>query len=114
MRLLQSFRLLLRESLARHGFGVAALQDPRVSERLDAAGVPADAQLDDFRILVDGTGQVVTGANAYRWLFRRIWWAKPLWLLSVTPGLRMLFDAGYRTFAENRYRVSRACRIEGR
>ena len=101
-------------TLARHGFGVAALQDPRVSERLDAAGVPADAQLDDFRILVDGTGQVVTGANAYRWLFRRIWWAKPLWLLSVTPGLRTLFDAGYRTFAENRYRVSKACRIEGR
>jgi predicted DCC family thiol-disulfide oxidoreductase YuxK len=32
-------------------------------------------------------------------------------VLSVTPGLRRLFDLGYRAFAENRYRVSKACRI---
>ncbi len=54
---------------------------------------------------------MIAGADAYRFAFRRIWWARPLYLLSVTPGLRGLFDRGYRTFAENRYRVSKACRI---
>ncbi len=42
---------------------------------------------------------------------RRIWWAYPLYLLSVAPLLRQAFDWGYRTFAENRYRISGACRL---
>jgi predicted DCC family thiol-disulfide oxidoreductase YuxK len=57
---------------------------------------------------------VIPGADAYRWIFRRIVWAWPLYVLSVTPGLRRLFDAAYRTIAENRYRVSKACRLDGR
>ena len=43
---------------------------------------------------------------------RRIWWARPLYLLAVAPGLRGLFDLGYRTFARHRYDVSRVCRLE--
>ena len=56
------------------------------------------------------TGELVSGADAYRWAFRRIWWATPLWLLSAAPGLRRLFDRGYRAFAASRYRFSAACR----
>ncbi len=99
-------------TLGKRGFGIATLQEPWVAARLAAGGVPADEQLDDFRILVDATREVVSGADAYRFAFRRIWWATPLWLLSVTPGLRRLFDRGYRAFAENRYRVSKACRLQ--
>lgn len=102
------------KTLARHGFGIATLQDPRVAERLSARGVHPENLLDDFRILVEDSGDVIAGADAYRWAFRRIWWARPLYVLSVTPGLRRLFDLGYRTFAENRYRVSKACRLDGR
>ena len=100
-----------KNTLAKRGIGIATLQESWVGERLAATGVPASTQIDDLRILVDATGAVVSGADAYRWAFRRIWWARPFWVLSVTPGLRRLFDRGYRAFAANRYRVSKACRI---
>jgi predicted DCC family thiol-disulfide oxidoreductase YuxK len=98
-------------TLERHGIGIADLREPWVAERLGAKGVAAENLLDDLRILVAESGDVIPGADAYRWAFRRIWWAWPFWALSVTPGLRQLFDGGYRAFAENRYRVSKACRI---
>ncbi len=98
-------------TLRKRGFGIASLQEPWVAERL---GVNPEALLDDFRILVAATAEVIEGADAYRFAMRRIWWAWPLWLLSVTPGLRRLFDRGYRTFAVNRYRISRACRLDDR
>jgi len=100
-----------KNTLAKRGLGIASLQEPWVTERLSARGVPAENLLDDLRILVAETGDVIPGADAYRFAFRRIWWARPLYLLSVTPGVRNLFDLGDRTFAENRYRVSKACRI---
>ncbi|HEX7615166.1 MAG TPA: DUF393 domain-containing protein [Thermoanaerobaculia bacterium] len=100
-----------KKTLAKRGIGIASLQEPWVTERLSARGVPAENLLDDLRILVAETGDVIPGADAYRFAFRRIWWARPLYMLSVTPGVRDLFDFGYRTFAENRYRVSKACRI---
>ena len=99
-------------TLAKRGIGIATLQEPWVVERLEAKGVATENLLDDLRILVAGSGNVIPGADAYRWAFRRIWWATPLWLLSVTPGFRRLFDRGYRAFAENRYRVSKACRLD--
>jgi predicted DCC family thiol-disulfide oxidoreductase YuxK len=43
---------------------------------------------------------------------RRIWWAYPLYLISVAPVSRLVFDWGYRTFAANRYRISGACRLK--
>jgi predicted DCC family thiol-disulfide oxidoreductase YuxK len=99
-------------TLAKRGIGIATLQEPWVVERLEAKGVATENLLDDLRILVAGSGDVIPGADAYRWAFRRIWWAWPFWALSVTPGLRHLFDSGYRAFAENRYRVSKACRLD--
>ncbi len=101
-----------KPTLEKRGIGIATLQEPWVAARLAATGIPAAGQLDDLRILVEPTNEVVSGADAYRWAFRRIWWATPLWLLSITPGLRRLFDRGYRLFAENRYRVSKTCRLE--
>ncbi|MEO8053870.1 MAG: DUF393 domain-containing protein [Acidobacteriota bacterium] len=98
-------------TLAKRGIGIATLQEPWVAARLAAKGVATENLLDDLRILVAESGDVIPGADAYRFAFRRIWWATPLWLLSVTPGFRRLFDRGYRAFAENRYRVSKACRL---
>lgn len=100
-----------KDALARRGIGIATLQDPWVVAHLSARGVRTEDLLDDLRIIVAGSGDVIPGADAYRFAFRRIWWAWPLWALAVTPGLRQLFDRGYRAFAENRYRVSKACRI---
>jgi hypothetical protein len=42
---------------------------------------------------------------------QRIWWALPIYLLSVAPVGRQIFDWGYRTFAAHRHQVSRACKL---
>lgn len=95
-------------TLLRRGFGIASLQEDWVREKL---GLPEERLLDDLRLLLaDGTH--LAGAEAYRYAMRRIWWAWPLYLFSVLPIGRRVFDWGYRTFARNRYRVSAACRLE--
>jgi len=94
-------------ALRRRGFGIAALQEQWVMEKLK---LPPEELLDDLRLLLaDGTQ--LAGPEVYRHAMRRIWWALPLYLFSVLPGGRQLFDWGYRTFARNRYRLSDACRI---
>ena len=44
---------------------------------------------------------------------RRIWWVVPIWLFSVLPVGRSIFDWGYLTFARNRYCISDACARPG-
>ena len=97
------------ETLNKRGFSIAPLQSAWVQERLNA---PADELLDDLRLLLPD-GRQVRGADVYRYLMRRISWAYPLYLLSVTPLLSRAFDRAYRNFAVNRYRFSRACGLPG-
>jgi hypothetical protein len=59
-------------------------------------------------------GSHIRGADVYRYATRRIWWAWPVYLFSIAPGLRSIFDWGYRTFAANRFRVSSACGFAGK
>jgi predicted DCC family thiol-disulfide oxidoreductase YuxK len=95
-------------TLRKRGFEIAPLQEKWVRERL---GAPAEEDLLlDLRLLLDG-GRQLRGAEAYRYVMRRIWWAYPLYLLSIAPILRHLFDWGYRSFADNRYHFSRSCRL---
>ena len=92
-------------TLRRRGFAIAALQAPWVSRTL---GVGAEALLSDLRLVL-ADGRQITGADVYRHVMRRIWWAYPFYLLSVAPLSRRIFDWGYRTFAANRYCISGAC-----
>lgn len=94
-------------TLSKRGFAIAPLQSDWVQEELQ---IPADQLLHDIRLLL-ANGSQVRGADAYRYVLRRIWWGLPLYLFSVTPGLRHVFDWSYRTFANNRFRISRACRL---
>lgn len=95
----------LESPLRRRGFALAPLQEPWVRARLRELDVPP---LDDFRLLLP-SGELVSGADAYRYAMRRIWWAYPAYALSLLPGVRSLFDATYRWVARHRHRVSRAC-----
>ncbi len=95
------------DTLRRRGLDIAPLQSAWVVERLN---LPPDGLLSDLRLLL-ADGRQVRGADVYRYAMRRIWWAFPLYLLSVTPLLSRVFDWGYRTFADNRYHVSHACRL---
>jgi predicted DCC family thiol-disulfide oxidoreductase YuxK len=93
--------------LARRGFAIAPLQASWVEERLK---LPPDELMRDIRLLlVDGEQR--TGADVYRYVMRRIWWALPFYVLSVLPGLNRVFDAAYRVFADNRHFISHTCRI---
>ena len=88
---------------------MAPLQSDWVRERLEAT--PGEI-LEDIRLLlVDGSQ--IRGADIYRHLMRRIWWAYPLYLVACAPGLRGVFDWCYRTFAKNRFRFSSACGLKG-
>jgi predicted DCC family thiol-disulfide oxidoreductase YuxK len=95
-------------ALRRRGFAMAALQENWVMEKLN---LPSEELLDEMRLLLaDGTH--LAGPDVYRYAMRRIWWALPLYLFSVLPGCRRVFDFAYRSFARNRHRVSAACGLK--
>lgn len=94
-------------ALVKRGFGIATLQEDWVRERI---GLPEQTLMQDLRLLFPD-GSHLAGAEVYRFAMRRIWWAMPFYALSIVPGCRQLFDAFYRCFAKNRYRVSSACKL---
>jgi predicted DCC family thiol-disulfide oxidoreductase YuxK len=94
-------------TLKKRGFHIAPVQSDWVVEKLNLS---QEELVSDFRLLLR-SGAQFRGAEAYRCLMRRIWWAMPLYILSTLPMFRSLFDAAYRKFAANRYCVSRACRL---
>ena len=94
-------------TLRKRGFAIAPLQSDWVVEQLD---VSEEGLLFALRLLL-ANGDQVRGADVYRYVMRRIWWAYPLYILSSLPLLRNVFDWGYRTFANNRYRFSRSCQL---
>lgn len=96
------------ETLRRNGFGIAPLQSSWVADRLHLS---EEELIQDLRLLLTDERQIL-GADVYRYVMRRIWWAYPLYLLSVAPILRNIFNWGYRTFANNRYRVSGKCGLK--
>lgn len=84
--------------LARRGFAVAPLQDPRVGVLL---GLSQEDLLRELRFLrSDGTQY--GGADAVLAVARQIWWAQPLvWFASI-PGMKPLLRSAYRWAAARR------------
>ena len=99
-----------RMRLRKRGFRIAPLQTDWVAEKFKLS---EDELSSDFRLLL-ANGEKVAGAEVYRYLMRRIWWAMPFYFLSTLPVLRGLFDAAYRGFADNRYWISRTCHMPAR
>lgn len=95
------------ETLRKRGIAIAPLQSPWVKERLK---LPEEELMRDMRLLLPDGSQKI-GADAYRHALRLIWWAWPLYFFSIIPGGRHLFNWGYKTFARNRYRVSKTCQL---
>ena len=94
-----------RPTLARHGFKIAALEEAWVVEKLK---MPYEELVVDIRLLT-ASGEVVSGANVYLYVARRIWWAWPFYAIFSLPGFHRLIHAAYRGFARNRYHIS--CRL---
>ena len=96
--------------IRRRGYDIAPLQEAWVREK---TGRSEAFLLEDLTLLLSD-GHLIRGADVYRYLMSCIWWTYPLYLLACTPGMREIFDWGYRTFARNRYLFSRACGLPGK
>jgi predicted DCC family thiol-disulfide oxidoreductase YuxK len=96
-------------TLLRSGFEVAPLQSAWVREKVQLGD---EELVQEIRLLLPN-GELVSGADVYRYAFRRIWWAYPAWILSSVPLLRQGFDRAYRLFARHRHRVSDVCGLPG-
>ena len=77
-------------ALQRRGFSIAPLQADSVHAKLRLSECEL---LHDLRLLL-ADGSQIRGADVYRYAPRRIWWAWPVYLFSITPGLRSVFDWG--------------------
>lgn len=97
-----------RPTLERRAITIAALQEPWVVERLQ---LPISNLLADI-VLLPRSGALVSGADVYLQVTRRIWWAWPFYAVFSLPGFNRLIHIGYRWFARNRYCVSRTCRLD--
>jgi predicted DCC family thiol-disulfide oxidoreductase YuxK len=93
--------------LARRKFGVAPLQDPRVSALLNLSGAEL---LREMRVLFSD-GSHYGGADAIVALAGQIWWVRPLVWLSKIPGVMKLLRWGYRGVAARRHCASAGCEI---
>ena len=98
---------LWAKTLGRRGFEPTALQEPWVAQKLL---MPVDSLLADIRLLT-ADGEIVSGADVYLYVTRRIWWAWPFYAVFSLPGFNWLIHTGYRWFARNRYCISHSCKL---
>ena len=96
---------LWKNAVERSGFAIKDLQSASADGSLQ---IPQQSLLDDIRVLTR-TGKLESGANAYLFVARRIWWAWPFYATFRLPGFNRMLWWGYRWFNRNRYRVSRHC-----
>ncbi|MBZ5547964.1 MAG: DUF393 domain-containing protein [Acidobacteriia bacterium] len=99
-----------RPTLERHGFKIATLEEAWVGETLK---MPYEELVTDIRLLTPAS-QLISGADVYLYVTRRIWWASPFYAVFSLPGFNRLIHVGYRWFARNRYCVSHACGLRPR
>ena len=94
-------------TLQKRGFGIAPLQADWVKEKLQ---LNEKDLLQDLRMLLVN-GEQIQGADTYRYVMKRIWWAYPIYLFSIVPPGKQFFNGCYRKCATHRHHISRACRL---
>ena len=94
-------------TIEKRGFGLAALQDPRVATLL---GLPTDQLLREMRV-VTANNELYGGVDAIVFLARQIWWGWPIYAAAQLPGMQHILQAGYRWFADHRNCSSGICAV---
>jgi predicted DCC family thiol-disulfide oxidoreductase YuxK len=96
--------------IERRGFSLKDLQSA-----WEDGGLKRSQQnlLDDILVLTRD-GKLESGADAYLFVARRIWWAWPFYAIFRLPGFNWMLWQGYRWFNRNRYRISRHCPLPPR
>jgi len=97
-------------TLARRGFDVASLGEPWVADKIK---MTPEALITDIRLLT-ADGALISGADVYLYVARRIWWAWPFYAIFSLPGFNRLIRVGYRWFAQNRHHISHVCKLQPR
>ena len=98
----------MTDHLTKVGIAVAPLQSAWVA---DAVKLPPEELVEDIRlILADGT--LLSGANVYIELLKRMRWTRPLGIIMGLPLIRSVTWAFYRFFNRNRFVISRVCKLE--
>jgi predicted DCC family thiol-disulfide oxidoreductase YuxK len=92
------------------GFALKELQSAAADGSLE---IPGENLLDDIRVLTR-SGELISGANAYLYVTRKIWWTWPFYAIFHLPGFNWVLWQGYRWFNRNRYRISRHCKVRQR
>jgi predicted DCC family thiol-disulfide oxidoreductase YuxK len=87
------------------GFTLKDLQSASSDGTLQIA---SESLLNDILVLTH-SGTLKSGADAYLYVARQIWWAWPFYALFSLPGFNWILWRGYRWFNQNRYLVSRHC-----
>jgi predicted DCC family thiol-disulfide oxidoreductase YuxK len=96
---------LWKEVVERRGFAIKDLQSAHADGSLQLS---EENLLDDIQVLTRA-GNLESGANAYLYVTRRIWWAWHFYGIFRLPGFNWILWRGYRWFNRNRYRISRHC-----
>jgi predicted DCC family thiol-disulfide oxidoreductase YuxK len=91
--------------IERRGFALKDLLSARDDGSLK---IPQQNLLDDILVLT-ADGKLESGADAYLFVARRIWWAWPFYAIFRLPGFNWMLWQGYRWFNRNRYHISRHC-----
>ncbi|MGH9500734.1 MAG: thiol-disulfide oxidoreductase DCC family protein [Terriglobales bacterium] len=92
---------------AGRGFALKDLQSAYSDGSLQ---ISQENLLDDIQVLTRA-GKLESGANAYLYVTRLIWWAWPFYGIFSLPGFNRILWQGYRWFNRNRYRISRHCSL---
>jgi len=93
------------KAIEQRGFALKDLQSARDDGSLR---IPHQKLLDDI-LVSTRDGKLESGADAYLFVARRIWWAWPFYAIFRLPGFNWILWQGYRWFNRNRYRISRHC-----
>src|SRR5713101_10111343 len=101
---------LWKKTVEKRGFAIKDLQSAWEEGSLQLS---EENLLDDIRVLTRGGG-LESGADAYLFVGRHIWWAWPFYAIFSLPGFNWILWRGYRWFNRNRYRISRHCELPPR
>jgi predicted DCC family thiol-disulfide oxidoreductase YuxK len=95
------------ELLASRGFHLVPLQAPWVKAHLglNQNELPAEMKL------LAADGAVSGGADAMLAIARRIWWAWPLFIISLLPGVTPALRSVYRRAARHRHCLGGKCEV---
>jgi len=89
------------------GYDIAILQENWVKENLKLEE-PVNKDI----ILLFKDGKTLTGADAYIFGMKTVWWSMPAGYILDLPGFRQITWLFYRLFNRNRFLVSKVCRLK--